>query len=59
MKIYNSYFSNPRIYGLMGFILVAVPTLLFLLLGLHLGHGVAIEILFWLGPEAFLSLCFL
>ena len=34
MKIYNSYFSNPRIYGLMGFILVAVPTLLFFFVGM-------------------------
>jgi hypothetical protein len=34
MKIYNSYFSNPRIYGLIGFILVAVPTLLFFFVGM-------------------------
>lgn len=34
MKIYNSCFSNPRIYGLMGFILVAVPTLLFFFVGM-------------------------
>jgi len=34
MKIYNSCFSNPRIYGLIGFILVAVPTLLFFFVGM-------------------------